>query len=123
MEHTRSGPSTGAGATGEHPDAIDACTGRQLLRARPLEVPIIATGLLEAVAVRDGRFTPVLRCVDPPRTITLEFTEQKQKQALNNLCRWVAVKGRLRSEGADGYRLEVHRLRAARRIDEGDRER
>lgn len=85
-------------------------------------VLVLATGLLEAVAVRDGRFTPVLRCVDLPRAIALEFTEQMQEQALDNLCRWVAVEGRLCSVEADGYRLEVHRLRAVHRIDGGDRD-
>ncbi|GAA0907155.1 hypothetical protein GCM10009559_75750 [Pseudonocardia zijingensis] len=80
----------------------------------------LATGRLEADAVCDGRFTPVLRCEDPPRTITLEFTEQMQELVLTNLCRWVAVKGHLHPVGSNRYRLEVHGPRAARRIDGGD---
>jgi len=90
---------------------------------RALGVPVVAVGLVEAVAVCDGHFTPVLRCADPPGAITLEFTEKMRQQALSSLCRWVAVEGRLYSAETDRYRLEVHRLRAARRIDEGDRDR
>jgi hypothetical protein len=97
-------------------------------RARPdtdrtLGVPVVAVGLIEAVAVYDGQFTPVLRCADLPGTITLEFTEKMRKQALDNLCRWVAVEGGLYSVEANRYRLEVHRLRAARRIEKGNRDR
>jgi hypothetical protein len=75
-------------------------------------------GIIEAVAVCDGQFTPVLRCAKFPRAITLVFTQQMRKQALDNLCRRVAVGGRLYSSEADPYWLEVHTLRAAHRIDD-----
>jgi hypothetical protein len=74
-------------------------------------------GIIEAVNVCDGHFTPVLRTAKFPRAITLDVTEQMRTQALDNLCRRVTVGGRLYSSEADQYRLEVHSLRAAHRID------
>jgi hypothetical protein len=68
-------------------------------------------GVMEAIAVSDGRFTPVLRITTYP-PITLSFTEQMRAQALDNLCLRVAVGGRLYLSEADGHRLEVHNLRA-----------
>jgi hypothetical protein len=79
--------------------------------ARAVEV----VGLVEAVAVSDGQFTPVLRCAEFSRAIILEFTEKMRKLALENLCRQVEVGGRLYPVEADLYRLEVHRLQTVRR--------
>lgn len=89
-------------------------------RDRAPGILVVAIGLLEAVAVRDGRFTPVLRRADPPRAINLQFMRTMHKQALENLCRRVGVEGRLCPADADRYRLEVHRLRAVHRIDDED---
>jgi hypothetical protein len=95
-------------------------------RARPDRTPalgsaVVVVGLIEAVAVRDGQFTPVLRCAEFTRAITLEFTEDMRKQALDNLCRRVVVDGRLHRVEATRYRLEVYRLQAAPRMDEAER--
>jgi hypothetical protein len=97
-----------------------------LLRDRPdtdvtRGVAVVAVGIIEAVAVCDGQFTPVLRCAEFPRTIVLELTEKMRKQALDNLCRWVAVGGRLYSVDANRFRLEVHSLEAVRRSDRAER--
>ena len=81
----------------------------------------MVVGLVEAVAVCDGQFTPVLRCAEFPRAITLEFTETMRKRALENLCRWVEVDGRLYSVEDGHYRLEVHGLQTVRRMDEARR--
>lgn len=99
---------------------------RELLRDRPdtdvmLGVAVVAVGIIEAVAVCDGQFTPVLRCAEFPRKIVLELAEKMWKQASDNLCRWVAVDGRLYSVDANSYRLEAHRLRAVQPIDGAQR--
>jgi hypothetical protein len=80
----------------------------------------VVVGIIEAVAVCHGQFTPVLRCTECPRAIPPEFTEKMRRQALDNLCRWVAVDGRLCSVEAKRYR-EVHRLQAVHRIDGAER--
>lgn len=82
---------------------------------------VALVGTVEAVAVCDGQFTPVLRCTEFPRAVALEFTERMQKQALDNLCRRVEVGGRLYPVDAHRYRLEVHRLHAVRPSDGAER--
>ncbi|MHA6622596.1 hypothetical protein [Pseudonocardia sp. DLS-67] len=71
-------------------------------------------GLIEAVDVRDGHFTPVLRCDESPGLIALEFADRMKKRVIQNLCRRVVVEGRLHVADANGHRLEVRRLRALR---------
>jgi hypothetical protein len=81
---------------------------------------VVIIGLVEAVSVCDGQFTPVLLCADFARAITLEIPEEMREQTLENLCRWVEVGGRLYSEGTDRYRLEAHRLRTVHPIGESE---
>lgn len=81
-------------------------------------IAVAFVGFVEAVAVCDGQFTPVLRCTEFPRPIILELTGDMREPALDSLCREVVADGRLYSTEADRYRLEVHRLQAAPRIDE-----
>jgi hypothetical protein len=80
-----------------------------------LGVAVVAVGIIEAVAVCDGQFTPVLRRAEFPRTIVLELTEKMRKKAISYLFRWVTVDGRLYSVDANSYRLEAHRLHTVRR--------
>jgi hypothetical protein len=105
-------------ATPTRPDSA-----RPRLHADPTRgTAVELIGVIEAIAVSDGQFTPVLRSTKYPRSITLRFTEQMREQALDNLCLRVAVGGRLYPSEADGYRLEVHNLRSLRRDDdEGQR--
>jgi hypothetical protein len=81
-------------------------------------IAVAFVGIVEAVAVCDGQFTPVLRCTEFPRPIILELTEDMRELALDSLCREVLADGRLYSTEVDCYRLEVYRLQAAPRTDE-----
>jgi hypothetical protein len=73
--------------------------------------PVVVVGLVEAVSVCDGQFTPVLLCAEFPRAITLEISEDMREQTLGDLCRWIEVSGRLHAVAAGRYRLEAHRMR------------
>ena len=96
-------------------------SARPRLHADPTRgTAVELVGVIEAIAVSDGQFTPVLRSTKYPRSITLRFTEQMREQALDNLCRRVAVGGRLYPSEADGYRLEVHSLRSLHRADDAE---
>lgn len=77
-----------------------------------VDAVVVAVGLIEAVDVRDGHFTPVLRCDESPGLIALEFADRLKKRVMQHLCRRVVVDGRLYVADANGYRLEVRSLRA-----------
>jgi hypothetical protein len=105
------------GRRSPRPADLGAVRSRDLFEAGRVDltlgIAVAFVGFVEAVAVCDGRFTPVLRCTGFPRPITLELTEDMRELALDSLCREVVADGRLYSTEADCYRLEVYRLQAA----------
>lgn len=82
---------------------------------------VVAVGVIEAVDVRDGHFTPVLRGDEHPGLIALEFADRMKERVMQNLCRRVVVEGRLCAGDGNGYRLDVRCLQAVRPgADPGD---